>query len=70
MALLDANYKFLHYNVYHFGVKITQFIAFNFYYNAGTNGRCNNASVFNESVLAKLLQSGELDLQEPRPLSG
>ena len=40
------------------------------YYNTGSNGRCNDASVFNSSGLAKLLEEGALNLPEPTPLPG
>ena len=40
------------------------------YYNTGSNGRCNDAAVFNESALKGLLEEGQLNLPEAQPLPG
>ena len=38
------------------------------YYNTGSNGLCNDAAVFNESALKRLLEEGQLNLPEAQPL--
>ena len=38
------------------------------YYDAGSNGRCNDASVFNQSSLGKLLHDGAMNFPDPAPL--
>ena len=40
------------------------------YYSTGSNGRCNDASVFNSSTLKQLLEEGRLNLPDPEPLPG
>ena len=51
MALVDAKYRFI-------------------YYDVGSNGRSNDASVFNKSNLGRLLEAGQLKLPEAAPLPG